>query len=159
MNPFAEELSTRWTYFYKYIFPALWIGGFASGTCVMWFQSLVNRAADPEIASMRWIFLLATIVGSTVIIWSSRRLKKVSMDGQFLYVSDFSNEIQVPLSAISKVTENRWDNSHPVTIYFSQPTDFGQKITFMPTIRMFGFWSSHPVVDKIRSAANISGDL
>jgi hypothetical protein len=68
---------------------------------------------------------------------------------------EFRREITVPLSAIESVTENRWVNIHPVTVHFRVPTEFGDKITFMPVQHVFLFWRSHPVVQELRSAAKM----
>ncbi len=78
------------------------------------------------------------------------------MDQTTLYVSNYWKEIEVPLNCVSDVTENRWLNTHPVTIHFRDMTDFGSKITFIPTTRMFAFWSSHPIVEEIKQAANLA---
>ncbi len=39
----------------------------------------------------------------------------------------------------------------PVRIHFREPTRFGRKVVFMPTVRMFALFSSHPVVKELRS--------
>lgn len=82
-------------------------------------------------------------------------LKRVRIDQEFLYVSNYRREIALPLSSIDAVTENRWINLHPVTIHLRVPTAFGQKITFMPKGLVFG-WSSHPVVEELRNAAFVA---
>jgi hypothetical protein len=80
------------------------------------------------------------------------RYKEVSVDEEYLYVSNFIKEIAIPLSDIVDVTESRWLNTHPVTIYLKSPSEFGNKIVFMPTIRFFGF-TSHPVVSELKRLA------
>jgi len=59
------------------------------------------------------------------------------------------------VSQIERVSEVRWINIHPVTIHLRQPSEFGDKITFMPTVRFFG-WSSHPVVEELLHTARMS---
>ena len=142
-----RTLSSMQTFLMKVVFPILWIGGFGVGTVAMWFG-----ASAP--AFVRWQFLVMWIAGSAFILWSCGRLKRVRIDREFLYVSNYRREITVPLSMIEAVTENRWLNIHPVTVRFRVPTEFGQTITFMPTAR---FWnlSSHPVVRELREAAHL----
>ncbi len=84
---------------------------------------------------MKWAFLAVLIVGSLSIWWSSVRLKRVRVDGKTLYVSNFRKEIAVPLGIVERVSENRWINIHPMTLYLRGPTDFGDKIVFMPKTR------------------------
>ena len=77
------------------------------------------------------------------------RLKKVSLDGETLIVSNYFREIKIPAGLIERVTEIRWINIHPVTIHFRSVTEFGKQITFMPKIRFFKSWSPHPVVAEL----------
>lgn len=142
-----RTLSSMQTFLMKVVFPVIWIGGFGFGTVGMWLG-----AGAP--AFLKWQFLVTWIAGSAFILWSCGRLKRVRIDREFLYVSNYRREIAVPLSMIEAVTENRWINIHPVTVRFRVPTEFGQTITFMPTARFFG-WSSHPVVQELREAAHL----
>jgi hypothetical protein len=143
MSPAPIVLSSRQTYVMKVIFPIVWIGGFGAGTAVMWAG---NGAPD----QMKWTFLAALIAGSLSTWWICVPLKKVSVDGGMLYVSNYLKEIALPLDIIERVSENRWINIRPVTLYFRRSTDFGNKIVFMPKTRIMWPWSSHPVVDEIR---------
>jgi len=113
------------------------------------FFSSISRSD----ASEKWIVLFVWIAGSAFILWGSARLKEVSVDDDYLYVSNYLKEIAIPLSDIFDVKENRWINYHPVTIYLKSPSEFGDKIVFMPTVRFFGGWSSHPVVAELKDLA------
>jgi hypothetical protein len=62
-------------------------------------------------------------------------------------------EISIPLSEISDVTENVWLNSHPSRYDLKSPSEFGDKIVFMPKVRVFAFFSSHPVVSELTELA------
>src|SRR5512142_460229 len=147
-------ISSAQTFVMKFIFPAVWIGGFAATTLSLFLfpNSWHDADGGPTDPSLKWFFLVATILGTAFIWWACVRLKRVRMDTKFLYISNYSTEIVVPLANVSEVTENRWVNSHPVTIHFHSDSEFGTQVTFMPKIRWFAFWSSHPVVDEIRRA-------
>lgn len=114
----------------------------------MFLDGFEGPAAPPK-----WIFLIAWVAGAGFIWWSCTRLKKVSVDDNFLYVSNYQKEIAIPLSDIDDVTENLWVNIHPVTIHLKSSSEFGEKIVFMPTARYFAFFSSHPVVSELRELA------
>ena len=154
MDSELHTLSSAQTFVMKYVFPVVWIGGFAIGTLSLFLSPsfLHNPEGGPTDPSLKWFFLIATILGTVFIWWACARLKRVRMDARFLHISNFSTEILVPLANVAEVTENRWVNSHPVTIHFHSETEFGTQVIFMPKIRWFGFWSSHPVVDEIRRA-------
>jgi hypothetical protein len=138
----------------KFIFPPMWITLWAIGTATMFFGHQKD-ADDPA----KWFFLIALIAGALLFYWTCMRLKRVSVDDDYLYVSNYFKEIAIPLSDIVDVTENRWVNPHPVTIHLLSPSAFGDKIVFMPTIRFFSFLSSHPVVEELKELANSKADV
>ena len=143
MSPTRINLSSSFTFFHKVVFPIVWIGCFGIGTIALWAD--INAPIHTK-----WIFLIVLVVGSLFICWSSVQLKRVWVDGKKIYISNYLKKITLPLNTIKSVSENRWINIHPVTIYFRRPTEFGSKIMFMPKFRMFLFWGSHPVVNEIK---------
>jgi len=154
-RPIRGFLSSKQTFWTKVIFPTLWIGGFAAGTLVMFLQPGQDSAAPPP--PIKWIFLTATIAGAAFLYWTCMRLKQVRMDDQALYISNYLREIRVPLQQVEEVSENRWVNIHPVTIDLRDESELGRRIVFMPKVRWFALWSSHPVVKEIREAAERAG--
>ena len=100
------------------------------------------------------VFLTATILGALFLYWSVMRLKVVQMDERKLYISNYFREIEVDRSNIQEVTENIFLNIHPVWVHFKTPTEFGNKIMFMPTVRIFSLFSSHPIVKELKQFAN-----
>lgn len=105
-------------------------------------------------AISKWVFLFVWVGGSAFICWNCIRLKEVSVDDNFLYVSNYLKEVSIPLTEIYDVTENAWLNIHPVTIHLKSPSEFGHKITFMPKVRFWSFFNlSHPVVKELKKLA------
>lgn len=146
-----RKISSLATFLMKVIFPVIWIPGFGLGTLAMFLGR-----ADAEAGSPKWAFLFAWVAGSAFIYWGCTRLKVVSVDDNYLYISNYLREARVPLSDIYNVTENRWVNIHPVTIHLRQPSDFGAKIVFMPQA-YFSFFGSHPVVSELKELASSRG--
>ena len=149
MRTRLSSLQTFWT---KVVFPAVWIPLFG-------LAPLIGFLGQPEAsdASVKWTFLFAWLAGTAFIYWSCIRLKAVSLDGSHLYVSNYLKEISIPLTEVSDVTENVWLNIHPVTIHLRSPSEFGDKIVFMPKVRFFAFFSSHPVVGNLKQAVRARG--
>ena len=129
----------------KFLLPLLWIPLFGFMTMRMFTGS------SPE-AQLKWFFLMFWITGAVVFVWNAKRLKTVSVDDKFLYASNYRKEIAIPLSDIYDVTENIWINARPVTIHLKSPTEFGDKIVFMPKSRAWMF-CSHPVVAELKQLA------
>jgi hypothetical protein len=146
----TTRLSSLQTFPIKFIFPPLWIGLFGFGALGSLFAQRADQGASLAL-------FLVWIAGSAFIYWSCIRLKRVSVDDHFLYVSNYLKEISIPLSDISGVTEFAWINSHPVTIHLKFATEFGDKIVFMPKTRWLAFFSSHPVVGELKELARLNG--
>ena len=98
------------------------------------------------------LFVLGWIAASGYLIWFARRLKFVSIDDDFLYVSQARKQIQIPLTHIQHVKENFWASPKLITLTLNQPSEFGTKIVFVPTPLVFAALRSHPVVQEIESA-------
>jgi hypothetical protein len=144
-----RTLSSAQTFWIKFVIPGLWTPLFGAGMLALW---PVARAKLPPY--LPWFFLLAWLAGIVFSVWIYAGLKRVRMDQDTLYISNFLREIAVPLSEVDSVTEKRWIRSHPVTIVLRHPTELGDKITFLPTVRLFTFaWEPHPVVEQIEMAA------
>jgi hypothetical protein len=84
-----SDLSSAWTFYAKFVFPAVWIPGFGSGTILL----DRNNGLPP-------LFLVIWILGSAFILWANAGLKRVRTDGRQLLVSNYIREIHIPFGAI-----------------------------------------------------------
>jgi hypothetical protein len=139
----------------KVIFPCAWIAIFGLGTVRLWIGAIEPSGGDAPSPAMKWQFLTMWIAGAAFLWWACAGLKRVRTDSKYLYVSNYRQEISVPVHLMEDVTENRWINIHPVTIHFKADTEFGSSITFMPTQRLFGLFRSHPVVAELKQLAGL----
>jgi hypothetical protein len=113
-----------------------------------------------ETTQVKFVFLGMWVLGSTFILWANAGLKRVRIDGRQLFVSNFVREIRIPFSAIVDVRQNRWLNSRPITIYFRDVTEFGDRATFMPKWRIrILFWRIDPVVDELKQLAALAPNI
>jgi hypothetical protein len=130
-------ISSRLTFFYKFIFPALWITGFGIGTI-----AIPSKTPEKTILLIVWI-------SGTLYLWTCFTLKQIQIDGTDLVISNFFKIIRIPLNQICDVTENIFINIHPVWIHFRNTTKFGSKIKFMPKVT-FKIFCSHPIVSELK---------
>lgn len=142
-----RTISSRLTVLYKFIYPAISV---VVGVFVL-FRVLRMGFLNGNPILIIFLPFFALLIG--VSLWPMIKLKKVGLDKEFLYVSDYLKEIKIPLEDIYDMTENRWIKFHPVTIYLQKPSEFGTKIVFAPTFRMFIFFTSHPIVEELRQMA------
>jgi hypothetical protein len=152
-----RTISSAYTFWMKYVFPCLWIPGFGGGAFILWFDLARGKHGELPPVGMKYAFATIWVLGTTFILWIALRIKRVQMDGANLYVSKWFQEITIPLRAIVKVTEIKWIKGHPVTIYFKEATACGDKVMFLPTLRL-RFWYQHPIVAELKKSADLNPD-
>jgi hypothetical protein len=140
-------ISSRLTVFYKFVFPVLWIGLFAVITAAM-FIVPDERAGD--LRDLRWVFAAVTVVGAAFVYWFGMRLKRVALGERSMIVSNYVEEADVPLIDVERVSGSVLLSPELVWIHLRRPSTFGQKIVFMPTMRMFHGFSRHPIVAELQ---------
>lgn len=129
------------TFFWKYIFSGIWLGGFGIGTI----------AAISTLGAEGFLFLIGLIFGFTLIYYGCLRAKNVHIDDNYLYVSNFRKTVQIPLDNIKNVSDNVMFSPRPIFIEFNNETEFGKKIMFIGYTEMFLFFSTHPAVKEVKN--------
>jgi hypothetical protein len=131
-----RKLSSAMTPIYKFALPVFILAFCLNGA----FHLGVFRG---------WRVLLVMTFMLLVWYFLAGRLLVVQRDDKSLSVSNYQREIQVPLSDVSKITENKLINTRDVTIHLTQPSAFGSRITFVPEVQFLLFFRSHPVVAEL----------
>ena len=131
----------------------MWIGGFGFGTLAVWLNVLHEKNGNPPEAWMKWLFLFFCLTGTAFIFWYSRRLKRIQIDDDYLYVSNYFSEIRIPLIEVSHSTYQMWWSPSTVAIHLHNMTVFGQRIVFIPKTRL-AFFYTHPVVSEIQTLSD-----
>ena len=147
-----RPLSSRQTFFFKFIYRGLGIAGFGATTLLAFAGAFDGYAAVRALPQLKWLRLAGRIVAAPLLFSTKAGLKEVRMDARLLYVPEFRHEIAVPATAIESVQGRRWLHLHPVTVTFRTPTAMGRAIAFMPVGRVFSALTGHPVVDELRRA-------
>ena len=98
------------------------------------------------------LFVLGWLIASGYLVWFARRLKVVSIDADFVYVSQGQKQIQIPLAHIATVRENFWARPKLITLRLNHTSEFGNQIVFVPTTLFFAAVRSHPIVQELQRA-------
>ncbi len=126
----------------------LLIGVLHFGWLADYFRKLFPAGVSPVGENLAWGAWLLLSVFS---LWWSYRFKRVALDDDTIYLSDFLQQAKLPLREILSVRENRWIKAHTVTIEFAGATPWGHYVRFMPKVRfLVPGWISHPVVADLR---------
>jgi hypothetical protein len=151
-----RQLSSRKTFFYKCIFPAIWISGFVATTAGIFAGVFRDQNGNPVSMDMGWAFLAATVAGAIFLYWTCVRLKVVWLQNGLLCVSNYLRTEQIPLVDIAEVEERRWSSNHPIIVRFVHETYFGTAIVFIPQPRWVVL-RPHPIAEELRAAVVAAG--
>ena len=144
-------ISSKFTFFYQVIFPLVWISGFGLGTFSLWFSAAANAQSgiDPN---MKWIFGIAWVVGSVLILAFARTLRRVWLAPGNLRVKHKSNDWLIPLENITAVTETRLWNPKTIKIEYKNANRPGESLRFLAPFTLQMPFSDHPTVKEIHNA-------
>lgn len=141
-----QVVSSPWTLSLKLLLPTFWfcfIGGLA---IILLFYPLegLKEPFTPMTARLMVISFGLSTAGIYYLVF--RPIKWVSMDTEYIYVSNFIKSYQYTYDSIARVEESRMLFWNKVTIHFHQPTQFGQSIAFFGSYYWYYFLKKHPEV-------------
>ena len=123
-----RTISSRLTFFTKFVLPGLWGVGWAVFTIAEF------RRSQPS--DLKWLSLVIWVPATLLLARLVVRLRRVRMDEHGLLISNYRREIHVPFAAIGNVTYLRTiHGSQYVTIWFRQQTPLGRRAVFLPAGR------------------------
>jgi hypothetical protein len=145
-----RTISSAQTFFRKWVFSPLWIGGFGLGTCALWLGTFHGRNGLPPPEFVKWAFLAAWLIGSGFILWFSGRIKQVDVDEEALYVWNYGSEVRIPLAEVSHFTQTYMSHASTITIHLRSVSPVGQRIVFIPQFRWVWF-GTHPIITELQA--------
>lgn len=139
-------ISSKDTVFYKILLPIFCLICAAVLPPAVYLYDKNNNA----VAAV-FVFIFS-LVSSALVFVMTKALKKLSLDDEFLYISNYRTEIMVPLSNIAKIL---WfGDLRPTMIYLKTPSEFGKKINFHPKITVTT--GSNPIVEELKELAQLN---
>lgn len=141
----TQLLSSKYTFFYKYIFIFIWFIGFGIGTKEIIFMSPSYDA--------RWIQYTGAWLGVSVLIYfitGSIKQVQLQRENKQLIVSNFLKSVTISVSEISDVSGSKFLSPRLVWITLDKKSNFGTRIIFMPANRPSRSIGVHPLVMELR---------
>jgi len=132
-------LSSAWTPFYKFALPFVIGGGMLVATVVAYLRPESMNGPDGWPREYVWVATLAFGALMVFIVWwFGGRALKVDLDDDELILSDYRSETRVRLANLEAISGPTITNPPRYTLTFTEPTEFGRTVTFIPP-QDFGF--------------------
>jgi hypothetical protein len=146
-----QNVSSSFTVILKFALPTCWIVFFGAMTVALWFVDIVP-IAGMETGTFRIVMSIFFLIGVLILYWAVMGLKRVEMDDQFIYVTNYFKNIRYPYHQIEKINEKDYYFFRTFHLILKQSGYFGKKITFIPgRINFDQFLSEHPdVVEQLK---------
>lgn len=124
------HVSSNWTLFLKILLPIVWGVFFGLTTIVFWISK------EPSVGSIsmfnfRLLMTSFFITGMTVLYFSLMQLKRVEVDENFLYITNYKDTARYPFHNIEKLEEADYFIFKTVHVYFKEAGIFGKKVVFL----------------------------
>lgn len=152
-----DTVSSRATFFMKFVFPALWILGCGAAS----IAALASERASPRGASSMftgaWDIVVIWLVCSAILLWFCAPLKRIRLRHGRLLASNFRTEIEILPGDIERVTQNKWVNLRPITLHLRRDGALGRHLTFIPPSHVIvAFGQSDRLVSSLREFAGLA---
>ena len=142
-----RQISAKDTFFYKIILPVFLL---ICAVVVPLSVYLYDRENNAVAAVFVFVFL---IISAALVFVMTKAAKKLSIDGDVLYASNYRKEVSVPMSNIDKIL---WfGDMRPTMIYLKTGSEFGKKINFYPNVK-YTFRESNQIVEELKELAKLN---
>jgi len=139
------RLHSAATFWQKLLLPSLLLSAFSFATVICFVNDLPPKWALPGVL----VFVTAV---SWYRLWP---LKTVKADADGLLIGNFRREIRVPYADIQDVAMLDPGNPVAAVITLTHPSDFGQRIKFLPYHKFCRF-KNHPAIRLLRERAGLA---
>lgn len=125
-----ERLSSNATLFFNLFLPVFWSVFFGAFTLGVFLADEIYVSFLP-IESFRWAMLFFYLTGLSVIFLTFLRLKRVELDTDYVYITNYFKTARYPIAAISHLEWRRWFVLSLGIFQLQAKGIFGQRIIFL----------------------------
>lgn len=142
-----HDVSSNATVFLKYFLPTIWfvfMGSITVFYLLLDAKQQVSSPLSPYATKLLLISFLFSSLGLIYLLFG--RIKRVDMDSEFLYVTNYIKTYRYTYESVKSINESNWILFKLMTIQFHQPGAFGQEINFIANYKFMPFLEAHPEV-------------
>ena len=141
-----QLVSSSTTILLKFALPICWITFFGLFTGALWLKDIGPVMGLP-LPAFRALFSLFFAFGVWLLYWMVMRLKRIEIDSQFIYVTNYFKNFRYPFHNIDRLVVKDYYFFKSIIIHFKTAGHFGEKVTFLPGRTNFDdFMNEHPEV-------------
>ncbi len=138
-----QRISSNATLFFALFLPTIWTVFFGACTLAVWLVHF--SVGGTSVLVMRLGVTFFFLGGVFLLRKTLMRLRRVDLDEEFVFASNYFKTARYPYPQIEKITERDLGIFHLVRIYLQAPGIFGKRITFLLDEAMFkNFLEKHP---------------
>ena len=140
-----QNISSNLTMLLKLFIPTLWIAFFGLFT-------LATLISTPETSIISNSYFkmgvpIFFISGCTILYFTLMRLKRVDMDENFMYVSNYFKTFRYTYPSIEKIIERDFLLFYTIHVHLKESGEFGKKIVFISrSNKLNRYLKAHPKV-------------
>lgn len=143
-----HHVSSNLTLFLKLFVPTFWLVFFGAFTIAVWLMGYEYYGRIPG-NYMRWGATLFFLLGALFLWLTVLRLKRVEMDGDQVYVTNYFKHFRYAMSNIERISETDLVLFRLVTIRFKKAGYFGKKVHFLASrSRYQHYFAHHPELTR-----------
>ena len=145
-----QRVSTNLTLLLKLFLPTFWAVFFGSFVVALWLTPFSHFLGLPAL-TFRLLLTGAYLLGLALIWRTLWQLKRVEMDAEYVYATDYFKHFRYPWTNVERLEEKDFLLFRTVTIHLKVPGRFGKRLVFIPSMhRLQDFLNEHPrVVRKL----------
>ncbi len=139
-----QRVSSNWTLFYRLFLPSFWLVFFGALTIALfninagYFQAGGGRY-------IRLGLLLLVILSFVVFYFTVFRLKRVELNAESIYVTNYFRHYRYPINNVAKITEKNYGFIKIGVVHLKEKGSFGKTLAFMISKTEYQhFWDHHP---------------
>lgn len=147
-----QRVSSNLTLALVLFVPVFWTTFFGAFTLAIWVYRFDYYGSVPGIV-LRLGMTAFLVAGLLFFYFTVLRLKRVEIDEQFLYVTNYFKHVRYPFHQVASIKVTDWRLFRTVSIQLRTKGSFGSSVVFIPTGRVFEeFVENHPDLSKKRQS-------
>jgi CDP-diglyceride synthetase len=141
-----QRISTNLTLFFKIFVPTFWIVFFGALTLSAFLMSY-EYMGNMRRGTFQIFIALFFLSGVFMLYITLMRLKRVEMDSDFVYVTNYFKTFRYPYHHVEKIELSRFLFFHTANIVLRESGSFGKRLLFIPSMFRFReFLKEHPLI-------------